>query len=173
MIADLPDYSGLRLPAAFTGLHRVGPSEIDEYEHVNNTVYLRWLDGIAWAHSARLGLPMERCLALRRGMAVRHTRADYLEAALVDDTLLLATWIVACDGRLRCSRRFEILRIADGKRVLEAEIDFFCLNLDTGKPCRFPREFIERYTVMPGVAAAYAALPDALRRIGHPRGYLP
>ena len=75
--------------------------------------------------------------------------------------------------RLRCSRRFEILRIADGKRVLEAEIDFFCLNLDTGKPCRFPREFIEHYTVMPGVAAAYAALPDALRRIGHPRDYLP
>src|SRR6185312_85009 len=147
----------LRLPAAFTAVHRVSPSEIDEYEHVNNTVYLRWLDGVAWAHSAKLGLPMERCLALRRGMAVRHTRADYLEAALVDDTLLLATWIVACDARLRCSRRFEILRIADGKRVLDAEIDFFCLNLDTGKPCRFPGEFVQHYTVMPGVAAAYAA----------------
>lgn len=160
----------LRLPAAFTSVHRVDPSEIDEYEHVNNTVYLRWLDGIAWAHSAKLGLPIERCLALRRGMAVRHTRADYLEAALVEDSLLLATWIVACDARLRCTRRFEILRIADGKRVLDAEIDFFCLNLDTGRPCRFPREFVEHYTVIPEVAAAYAALPDSLRHVGHPKG---
>jgi acyl-CoA thioester hydrolase len=159
----------LRLPAPFTGTRRVLPEEIDEYAHVNNTVYLRWLDGIAWAHSEKLGLPLERCLALRRGMAVRHTRVDYLEAAQVDDALLLATWLVACDGRLRCTRRFEILRVAGDSRVLEAEIDYFCLNLDTGKPCRFPSEFSERYTVIPEVAAAYADLPDALRHVGLPR----
>ena len=163
----------LRLPFAFTGSHRVIADELDEYAHVNNTVYLRWLDGIAWAHSAKLGLPLERCLALRRGMAVRHTRVDYLEAALLDDELLLATWIIASDGRLRCTRRFDILRAADGKRMLDAEIDFFCLNLDTGKPCRFPREFVERYTVLPDVAAAYEALPPAFRHVGHGRGGLP
>ena len=159
----------LRLPAPFTGTRRVLPEEIDDYAHVNNTVYLRWLDGIAWAHSEKLGLPLEHCLALRRGMAVRHTRVDYLEAAELDDVLLLATWLVACDSRLRCTRRFEILRSPKGSRVLEAEIDYFCLNLDTGKPCRFPSEFSERYTVIPEVAAAYANLPDALRHVGLPR----
>src|ERR1700676_2317516 len=159
----------LRLPMSFTGAQRVAAEEIDEYAHVNNTVYLQWLDGIAWAHSAKLGLPLERCLALRRGMAVRHTRVDYLEAALLADTLLIATWIVACDGRLRCTRRFDILRMADGKRVLDAETDYFCLNLDTGNTCRFPREFVECYTVHPDVAAAYATRPDALHRIGYPR----
>jgi acyl-CoA thioester hydrolase len=160
----------LCLPLAFTCTHLVAAEEIDEYAHVNNTVYLRWLDGIAWAHSLKLGLPLERCLALRRGMAVRHTRVDYLEAALLAHTLLLGTWIVACDGRLRCTRRFEILRVADGKRVLDAEIDYFCLNLDTGKPCRFPREFVECYAVNSDVAEAYAALPSALRRVGYARG---
>jgi acyl-CoA thioester hydrolase len=158
-----------RLPAAFTGTHQVLPEEIDEYEHVNNTVYLQWLDAIAWAHSAKLGLSLEQCLALRRGMAVRHTRVDYLDAALLGDSLLIATWLVACDGRLRCTRRFEILRIADGKRMLDAEIDYFCMNLDTGKPVRFPREFVACYTVMPEVAAAYAALPEALRYVGFSR----
>ena len=58
----------LRLPMSFTGAHRVAADEIDEYAHVNNTVYLQWLDGIAWAHSSKLGLPLEHCLALRRGM---------------------------------------------------------------------------------------------------------
>lgn len=155
-----------RLPAAYTGTHRVAAEEIDEYEHVNNTVYLQWLDGIAWAHSAKLGLPLERCLAIRCGMAVRHTRVDYLEAARVDDILVIATWIVASDDRLRCTRRFEILRLADGRRVLEAEIDFFSLNLDTGKPCRFPREFTVRYKPMPEVVAAYAELPKTARHVG-------
>jgi acyl-CoA thioester hydrolase len=164
----LPEQS-LRLPAAFTCTHRVVAEEIDEYAHVNNTYYLQWLDRIAWRHSATLGLPLERCLALRRGMAVRHTRVDYLEAALLADVLLLGTWIVACDGRLRCTRRFEILRVADGKRVLDAEIDYFCLNLETGKPCRFPHEFVECYTVDARVAAAYAALPEAQRHVGHTR----
>lgn len=160
----------LRLPSAFTAIHRVLNHEIDEYAHVNNTVYLQWLDRIAWAHSAKLGMPLERCLTLRRGMAIRHTRVDYLEAAVVADDLLIATWIIASDGRLRCSRRFEILRIADGKRALEAEIDFFCLNLDTGKPCRFPPKFIEYYAVLPEVAAAYEALPRTLRHVGYGRG---
>lgn len=154
------------LPAPYTGTHQVVADEIDEYDHVNNTVYLQWLDRIAWEHSAELGIPIARCLELRCGMAVRHTRVDYLEAALLGDALLLATWIVACDGRLRCTRRFEIQRGADGKRVLDAEIDFFCLNLDTGKPCRFPPEFTERYRPMPEVVAAYAELPDEMRQLG-------
>ena len=155
-----------QLPAAYVGAHRVVPTEIDEYEHVNNSVYLRWMDGIAWAHSAKLGMPLERCLEMRRGMAVRHTRVDYTQAALVDDLLLIATWIVSSDGRLRCSRRFEIIRAADSARVLEAEIDFFCLNLDTGKPTRFPAQFSECYAPVPEIVAAYAQLPDESRRVG-------
>lgn len=159
----------LRLPGAFTGTHRVCGTEIDEYRHVNNSVYLQWLDAIAWAHSAALGLPLERCLVLRRGMAVRHTRVDYLEAAVLGDELMLGTWIVGSDGRLRCRRRFDILRIADGKRILDAEIDYFCLNLDSGKPGRFIPEFIASYGVPPEVAAAYAALPASLRHTGSHR----
>jgi acyl-CoA thioester hydrolase len=159
----------LRLPVPFTVTHRVVAEEIDDYEHVNNAVYLQWLDTIAWAHSADLGLPLERCLELRRGMAIRHTRVDYLEAALLGDDLLLGTWIIASDGRLRCRRRFDILRIADGRRVLEAEIEYFCLNLETGKPGRFAPEFLDRYTVLQQVEAAYAALPGSLRHIGYSR----
>jgi acyl-CoA thioester hydrolase len=162
----------LRLPLAFTCTHQVEPEEIDEYAHVNNAVYLQWLDRIAWTHAAQLGTPLARCLAMRRGMAVRHTRIDYLEAALLGDTLLLATWLVACDGRLRCTRRFEILRLGDCKRVADAEIEYFCLNLDTGKPCRFPPEFAASYAVLPEVAAAYGQLPHELRHVGYSRGGL-
>ena len=159
----------LRLPLAFTLVHRVVPEEIDEYAHVNNAVYLQWLDRVAWTHSAKLGMTLESCLTLRRGMAVRHTRIDYLEAAVAGDELLLATWLVACDGRLRCTRRFEIVRIPDKKRVADAEIEYFCLNLDTGKPCRFPSEFVQCYVVFPEVVAAYDQLPEGLRHVGYSR----
>jgi len=155
-----------RLPEPYVMVHRVTADEIDAYDHVNNAVYVQWLDRAAWQHSACLGIPIERCIALRRGMAVRHTRLDYLAAAVLDDELLIATWIYDSDGRLRCSRRFEIRRGADDERVLEAEVDYFCLNLDSGRPARYPDEFVPAYQPPPAVAQAYAALPDAARQLG-------
>ena len=92
-----------------------------------------------------------------------------LTYAVHSTVLLLATWLVACDGRLRCTRRFEILRLSDGKRVADAEIEYFCMNLDTGRPCRFPPEFVACYTVIPEVAAAYEKLPHDLRHVGYSR----
>jgi acyl-CoA thioester hydrolase len=156
----------MRLPNPFVLSHRVTAEEIDAYNHVNNAVYLQWLDRVAWSHSAALGLPVESCVALRRGMAVRHTRVDYLQAALLGDELLLGTWIVASDERLRCTRRFDVLRADRGVRLLEAEIDYVCLNLDTGKPCRFPPEFSRSYGAVREVADHYDALPAPQRRLG-------
>lgn len=154
------------LPAPFIDLHEVHPDEIDAYDHVNNTMYLQWLDRAAWAHSAALGLPLAECLALRCGMAVRHTRVDYMNAARLGDTLAVATWIIASDERLRCTRRFAVVRVADGQHLLDAEMDFFCMNLDSGKPCRFPRRFVECYQPLPEVVAAYAALAEPQRHVG-------
>ena len=57
----------------FPNPHRVGlqvdPADIDAYGHVNNAIYLRWLDIAAWSHSAALGLSVEDCTRMRRGMA--------------------------------------------------------------------------------------------------------
>jgi len=154
------------LPVPFVWRHTVVGEEIDEYRHVNNAVYLTWLDRAAWEHSAELGLPLAECLRLKRGMAVRHTRVDYLQAAVAGDDVGIATWIVASDGRLRCTRRFEILRERDGTRMLEAEIDYVCLNLETGRPTRFPPEFSEHYRVAPQIAQALTALSGPHRTIG-------
>ena len=155
-----------RLPEPHVVTHRVTADEIDAYDHVNNAVYVRWLDRAAWEHSACLGVSIGRCTELRRGMAVRHTRLDYLAAAMLGDQLLIATWIYESDGRLRCSRRFEIHRVSDDERILEAEVDYFCLNLDTGRPVRYPPEFASAYRPPPAVAQGYAELPDAARQLG-------
>ena len=41
---------------------------------------------------------------MRRGMTMWHTRVDYLQAVLLGDEIVIGTWIVAGDGRLRCRR---------------------------------------------------------------------
>jgi acyl-CoA thioester hydrolase len=123
----------------------VEPQQIDAYGHVNNAVYLSWFDQVAWFHSNTLGVPLEKCIALRRGMAAVHTVVDYHRAAVLGDRLEVATWIVTCDRRLRATRCFQVLRTGDRATLARARIDYVCIDLDSGRPARFPGEFVRHY----------------------------
>jgi acyl-CoA thioester hydrolase len=151
--------SGFDLPAPHLTELAVGASDIDAYNHVNNAVYVTWCDRSAWEHSAALGLPIERCLEIDRGMAVVRTVIQYLRPALLGDAVHVATWIVPVDSRLRVRRRFQIKRIGDESTLARAEIEYACIELSSGRPTRWPPEFRERYVSIPEIAAASAALP--------------
>jgi acyl-CoA thioester hydrolase len=136
---------GFDLPAPHVVELAVQPEDIDAYAHVNNAVYLTWLDRVAWSHSAALGVTLEQCLALRRGMAAQHIEIDYLRAALAGDRLQVATWIVGTDRRLRVQRHFQIRRVADSATLARARIDYVCINLDSGRAARMPELFACAY----------------------------
>ena len=89
------------LPAPFVARLAVAAADIDAYEHVNNSVYVTWFDRSAWEHSAALGLPIEACLELDRGMAVLRSVIAYLRPAVLGDTIHVATWLLPAAGRLR------------------------------------------------------------------------
>jgi len=125
----------------------VQPEDIDAYEHVNNAVYLTWLDRAAWSHSTALGVPLGQCVALRRGMAAHRIEIEYRRAAVRADVVQAATWIVNTDGRLRAERRFQVRRKADGETLARARIDYVCINLDTGHAVRMPESFARAYVV--------------------------
>jgi acyl-CoA thioester hydrolase len=125
-------------------------ADIDAYDHVNNSVYLAWLDRAAWSHSGTLGLSLEQCVAIRRGMAAHRTEIDYLKAALLGDRVLVGTWIVNTDSKLRVERRFQIRRASDGETLSRARIDYVCINLDSGRAVRMPDSFRNAYVVTAG-----------------------
>ena len=125
-------------------------ADIDAYDHVNNSVYLAWLDRAAWSHSGTLGLSLEQCVAMRRGMAAHRTEIDYLKAALLGDRVLVGTWIVNTDSKLRVERRFQIRRATDGETLSRARIDYVCINLDSGRAVRMPDSFRNAYGVTAG-----------------------
>jgi acyl-CoA thioester hydrolase len=148
--------SGWDLPAPFVQSRVVAPDEIDSYGHVNNAVYVAWLDECAWGHSIAMGIPPERCRALNRGMAVWRTQINYLGAALAGERVEVATWPVYNDHRLRIDRRFQIRRPGDDSTLLRALLHYVCIDLQTGKARRMPAEFAA-YTVAAPVAAALSA----------------
>jgi len=123
----------------------VGHEAIDSYQHVNNAVYLRWLDDCARAHSLHLGVDCDQATEFGLGMAVRESRATYLAAAFKDQELLIGTWIINNDLKLRMMREFQIIRADDGLVLLRAAIHYVCINIKTGKPAKMPVEFKQRY----------------------------
>jgi len=134
----------------------VGNDDIDGYGHVNNAVYVRWLDEAAWAHSTALGLSPEACIGGRKGMAVWRTQVHYLAPAFAGDRVQIGTWIVGSDGRLRVSRRFQVRRAGDGRTLVLALVHYVCIDLDTGRARRMPAEFVARYRPLDAVRAATA-----------------
>ena len=126
---------------------QVAAEDIDEYQHVNNSVYLKWFDRAAWSHSAALGLPMEECIGMRRGMAALRTEIDYVLAARLGDAVRVATWITKSDRRLRVERRFQVVRAADFSTLARARTDYVCINLDSGRAVRMPEAFSKNYAV--------------------------
>ena len=73
------------LPSPFIHERIAVHTEIDGYGHVNNAVYVAWLDDCAWAHSISRGISPEICRSLDRGMAVWRTQINYIGAALEGD----------------------------------------------------------------------------------------
>ncbi|MFN2327847.1 MAG: acyl-CoA thioesterase [Chromatocurvus sp.] len=132
-------------PSPFTLQRRVAAPDIDELEHTNNTVYVKWCEAAAWAHSASVDLDMAAYRRLDRAMAITRSEFDYLQASRLGDELSIATWITGWDGRLTMHRRFQVIRHSDSATLLRARMTFVCIEISSGRPRRMPAAFIDGY----------------------------
>ena len=126
---------------------QVDATEIDGLGHVNNAAYVSWLERCAWNHSVSLGLDLPEYQRLDRAMAIVRHEIDYLASAYLGQQLQVATWILESDHRFKMTRRFQIVRPADGVTLLRALTTFACIEMSSGKPKRMPVEFVEGYGV--------------------------
>jgi len=131
------------LATPYTMSIRVKPEDIDRLGHTNNQVYLRWMEELSWRHVESIGFGWDLYEQFQRAMAIRRTEVDYLGACYQDDDLVMATWITGCDGRLHSERRFQLIRVEDGRTVLRAKVTYVCIDLANGRPRRMPPEYVE------------------------------
>ena len=134
------------MPTPFTERVTVGSEHLDQFGHTNNVVYLQWLERVAWAHSNTLGLSFADYQRLNAGCVARKHELEYLAATFAGDELLLGTWVHENDGKLSMWRRYQILRVGDGKTVLRGQTHWVCVDMQTGRPKRQPPEFLAAYT---------------------------
>ena len=131
--------------APFVQRVTVQASDLDDFGHTNNVVYLSWLERVAWAHSVSLGLSMDDYRRLGAGVVARRHELEYLAPTFAGEELLLGTWVQENDERLTMWRGYQIVRPADAKTVLRGRTLWVCIDMKSGKPRRMPREFVEAY----------------------------
>src|SRR5437016_8247599 len=108
------------------------PTDIDEQNHVNNTVYLRWVQDVATAHWKSLA-SAEAQNAI--GWVVLRHEIDYRASASLGDQIILRTWVGEA-SRLKFERFTEICRKIDKQLLSQARTLWVPIDSRTGKPTR-------------------------------------
>jgi len=111
---------------------------VDENSHVNNVVYIQWLQDAAVRHAQATGC-VQATAALGASWVVRTHHIEYLNPAFAGDTLTMLTW-VANFHKVRSLRKYKIIRAQDQTIVARAETDWVLVNAKTGRRLTIPDE---------------------------------
>ena len=79
----------------FETKYTVKPAHIDELNHVNNVVYLQWIQDIANLHWTQLKSGLDTTAYV--WVVIRH-EIDYIGQALLGDTIVAKTWVGKTGG---------------------------------------------------------------------------
>jgi acyl-CoA thioester hydrolase len=124
----------------------VPASVIDENGHVNNVVYVQWMQDIALEHYGSLnGVQAQGSDST---WVIREHRIEYLLPAFEGDEIEVQTW-VANFRRVRSLRRYQFIRKADGKVLARGETDWVFVDIKTGMPRAIPAEVINILPIIP------------------------
>ena len=116
--------------------YTVVTSNIDELNHVNNVVYLQWIQDIANLHWNELKQGVDTAAYV--WVVIRH-EIDYLNQALLGDTLLAKTWVGKTAG-VKSIRHVEFYR--NNKLLVKAQTTFCLLHAKSLKPMRITDEIL-------------------------------
>lgn len=111
---------------------------IDELGHVNNAVWVQWIQAIAVAHWHAVCDPAHHDAYI--WVVVRH-EIDYLRAAFEGDRVMGRTWVGEAPKGARFDRLLEFVG-ADGKTCVRARTTWAIIDRTSGRPIRVPPEVI-------------------------------
>lgn len=127
----------------------VRPEDIDELGHVNNVVYLRWVQDAAVAHWQDRASEGDRAALF---WVVSRHEIDYVRPAFLDTQVIARTWVGAA-ARREFERHTELVRADDGKLLVRARTLWVPVDSDTLRPTDVTDSVRERFSVEPDTDA--------------------
>ena len=126
---------------AFTRPFTAMPADIDELGHVNNAVWVRWVQDLAVAHWQALATAEEQAGLV--WVVTRH-EIDYRGNVRLGETVRGETWVPGAPYGARFDRHFRFLG-ADGKATVEGISTWALLDRTSGRLLRVRAELADRF----------------------------
>ena len=111
-------------------------ADVDELGHVNNAVWVRWIQDVATAHWEAVA-PAEHKRAFL-WVVVRH-EIDYLRAVFPGETVTARTWVPEPPRGARFDRHIEFAG-EDGRPRVRSRTTWAMIDRATGRPLRVAAE---------------------------------
>lgn len=131
-------------PGKFEINLRVKWQDLDAVQHVNNAVYLNYIEECGMQVIAEHGWPITRMLSTGNAILVRRHNIQYRHPAILNDELSISTWA----SNLRRStaiRHYLITRKSDHVKIATVHSLGVYVNLSSGRPQRFPDSLINDF----------------------------
>lgn len=123
---------------------QVQPEDIDDLGHVNNAVYLRYVEDVARAHADSVGMQLEALLELGAVPVVRRHVVTYHRPSQLGDRLEVSTRIVSVRGA-RATRHNEVRAENGGPLLVDTETEWVWVHPQTGRPRQIPGAILEAF----------------------------
>lgn len=117
----------------------VQPEDIDALGHVNNVVYVRWVQEAAEAHWNAKG--PETVKTKYNWVVLRH-EIDYLRPALPGQTLTATTWVERFQG-VKSDRIVHLAMADTGTLLCKAKTTWCLLDARTARPKRIENDITD------------------------------
>jgi len=123
--------------ASFSYEQQVQKEHIDGLSHVNNVVYLQWVNDISEKHWNQLA---GTHLKNKYFWVVLRHELDYLNQAVLNDVLTLRTWVGASEG-VKSVRHVEIYK--EETLLLRAASTWCLIDARTLRPTRIKSDILD------------------------------
>ncbi len=135
-------------------LHReiqVTDEMLDYNRHVNNIVFVHWMQDVAVEHATVNGCTKEVYERLKVSWVARSHHIDYLASALPGDTVIAKTWL-ADNRKVSCRRKYLFFRKnpdgRPGDLLAKAETEWVFVNSETGRPMKIDPWVTSRFRML-------------------------
>ena len=122
----------------------VQAEHIDRLGHVNNVVYMQWMQQVATAHIDSLGLGLKEYLELKHAMVAVEHHVQYRKAAFEGEKIVLRTWLNEINA-LYSFRQYVFYRPQDHAVLFSGNTKWACVEIATGRPKRMSPTFTQAY----------------------------
>jgi acyl-CoA thioester hydrolase len=128
----------------FSRRFRVRHYELDSFGHVNNVVYVNYMQEAAIEASRDAGFGPVWYKERGVGWVIRQLSIRYYLPASYDDELEIKTW-VSDVRRVQSTREYLMTRTVDGAPIARARANWVYLDLQTGQPARLPDQLKDAF----------------------------